>query len=168
MKPKKVEIKNSKIGGRGSFALEDINKGDLIRILTGETISREEINKRIKAGKERPDDPLDIGENNFIDLDYDSLYFNHSCNPNAAVVIKSDLIAIRLIKKGEEITFDYSMTANKKDRWEMICSCGSINCRKKIGTVITVPKNILRKYINNGWLQDFIKKQVNDYLNNKI
>ncbi|PIP76091.1 hypothetical protein CO134_00330 [Candidatus Kuenenbacteria bacterium CG_4_9_14_3_um_filter_39_14] len=55
-------------------------------------------------------------------------YINHSCNPNTEVIDNCDM-AIRDIKKGEEITSDYS-----KDNAviHFRCNCGSKNCKKSI------------------------------------
>lgn len=53
-------------------------------------------------------------------------YVNHSCNENTNPKNKCD-IAIKNIKKGEEITTDY-----KKDdvpNLNMRCNCGSKNCK---------------------------------------
>lgn len=37
-----------------------------------------------------------------------SFYMNHSANPNIAYDVNDDFIATRRIKKGEELTIDYS------------------------------------------------------------
>jgi len=58
------------------------------------------------------------------------IYTNHSCCPNAKVSGRN-LVAIRDIKAGEEINFDYETT-----EFEMAepfqCLCGSSECRKSI------------------------------------
>ncbi len=41
------------------------------------------------------------------------------------------IFASQDIKKGEEITFDYSST-EADPYWKMKCKCGSFNCRKII------------------------------------
>jgi len=115
----KFDIRRSKIGGKGCFATKDINKEEVIKRLSGEVVSRTEINKRILKGIERIDDPLQIGDDLFIDLDEPSYFFNHSCNPNAGIRRKSELFAIKGISKGEEITFDYSTTVGKDIDWIM-------------------------------------------------
>ena len=56
---------------------------------------------------------------------------NHSCSPNCAVHGERDLVAIRNIAAGEELTFDYSTNVGW-DGYLMVCSCGSKACR---GTV---------------------------------
>ncbi len=76
-------------------------------------------------------------------------FFNHSCNPNSGIKIiekKVILIAIRGIKKGEEITWDYSTTMDEDD-WEMDCVCKSKNCRKRIRDFKYLPKEIQQKYM---------------------
>lgn len=156
----KYTIKASKIGGKGFFATKNIKKGEVIKEITGEVVSRAEINRRIAEGLEREDDPLQIGDNLFIDVDESSYYINHSCNPNAGVQGKNELFAIKDIAKGEEITFDYSTTVGEDIDWIMDCHCGSKNCRRKIGNILTIPEKQLKRYTELGALPDFIKNQI--------
>ncbi len=157
----KFIVKESKFNGKGCFAVEEIKKGEKITELTGEIVSQDEINKRIADGTERLDDPLQITENQFIDLDRPSIFFNHSCDPNAGVRGKNELFALKNIFKGEEITYDYSSVVGKNIDWFMscLCKCGSKNCRKKIGNVLTIPVKYLKNYKKKGVLPDFIKNQ---------
>jgi SET domain-containing protein len=48
-------------------------------------------------------------------------YVNHSCNANTTAKNKSDL-AIKNIKKGEEVTSSYKNISFK-------CKCGNKNCK---------------------------------------
>lgn len=155
-----LDIKPSPIGGKGSFAPTNIKSGSKIFVFEGELVNRSEIRSRINKGDENLDDPLQIDDEMFLDLDERSLLINHSCDPNTAIREKVDLIAIRDIKKGEEITFDYSSTIGTNINWTMACNCGSKNCRKEIGNVTTIPKDQLMKYLKSGCLQDFIRKQL--------
>lgn len=55
-------------------------------------------------------------------------FLNHSCDPNARFIAETlEMIAIRPIKKGEEITFNYLSS-----EWDMAapftCQCGSERC----------------------------------------
>ncbi len=79
-------------------------------------------------------------------------FINHSCNPNSGLKIsgkKAVLIAIKDIKSGEEICWDYSTTMNEDD-WEMDCKCGSKNCRKIIRDFKHLPKLLQKKYTKLG------------------
>jgi SET domain-containing protein len=56
-------------------------------------------------------------------------FINHSCDPNLrarATRGRIFLVSLRRISAGEELTFDYHLTA---DYPEIPCSCGSTTCR---------------------------------------
>lgn len=91
-------------------------KGQTICFLEGELCSLDEILKRVDEGKEEPSDPLGIDEEQYLDLNELSRTFNHSCNPNSFIKGKNELVALRDIKKGEEITFDYSTTMDDNEK----------------------------------------------------
>jgi len=134
----KLEVRDTKKYGKGIFAGENIKRSQLIYVLNGEKISLEELVRRVTDGNEKIDDPLQIGRKTYIDLDRLSRSLNHSCNPNAGLKKKSALISLRNIKKGEEITYDYSATI-APTLWSMKCKCSSKNCRKVLGDVLTAP-----------------------------
>lgn len=60
-----------------------------------------------------------------------SWYHNHSCSPNAGYDIHGNHVAIKNIKKGEEIFIDYGFFF-EDPKFKMICKCGSKDCRKII------------------------------------
>jgi hypothetical protein len=61
-------------------------------------------------------------------------YINHGCEPNLTGVIQYDNISVALkdIKKGEEIVEDYSYYFGHFETFE--CLCGSYQCRKIISS----------------------------------
>ena len=149
--------------GIGVFAAEDIKKGTIITTLRGEVIGFEDCLERIRAGEEKQTDSLQVGLERDMDLDEFSRTFNHSCHPNAGLRKTSELIAICNIKRGSEITYDYSATVGPnipKRLWTMRCRCGSENCRKYIGNVLTIPKQQINKYRKAGALQDWIRVEL--------
>lgn len=74
---------------------------------------------------------LQVSKNRYINLFSPGRFVNHSCQPNAGVVART-LIAIRYVRPGDEIFFDYSTTMDE-DYWSMQCRCGSKACRHSIG-----------------------------------
>jgi len=159
----KFEINKSKIDGNGALALKPIKKGELICRMRGEEISISELKKRHEIGRERLCDPLQVRESRFLDLFEPYVYINHSCESNAAIVKFNELIAIKDIGIGEEITYDYSLTewSNDKSRlghddWSMECNCKSPLCRGKIREFRFLPKNIQEKYVKQRLVQDHI------------
>jgi len=81
-------------------------------------------------------------------------YANHSCDPNCGIKNYFDLVAMRPIAKGEQITWDYAMTENND--WFMICRCGSPRCRKMITGYRNLPPEFREAYKGfiSQWLID--------------
>jgi len=146
--------------GLGVFAGEDIKKGTVITTLRGEIIGFKECLERVRTGEEEQTDSLQVGLERDMDLDELSRTFNHSCQPNAGLRKTSELIAISGIRKGSEITYDYSATVGPnipRRLWTMRCWCGAKNCRKSVGNVLTIPKKQIDRYRKAGALQDWIR-----------
>ena len=86
-------------------------------------------------------------------------YLNHSCDPNAAVVKAGHrllLVAVRSIRRGEEIVIDYSTIIGDDDTWTMRCRCGSHRCRRTIRRVSSLPLDILTAYIEKRMIPTYI------------
>lgn len=159
----KIALKKAGSRGRGVFAQEAIKRGSPIYLLSGEIVTFDECIVRIRAGEEAQDDSLQIGYELDMILEGTSHFFNHSCDPNAGVRKISELVAIRDIEKGEEITFDYSATIgpNVTEKvWTLDCLCGAKNCRKIVSNVLSIPKKQLKSYKDSDALQDYIKREL--------
>lgn len=151
-----LEARDTLKYGKGVFAKSDIRKGEVIHTLSGERFDAKDFAEKVNSGKEYIDDPLQVGRRTYLDLDELSRSFNHSCDPNAGLRKISELFALRDIKRGEEITYDYSTTISPTV-WEMRCQCGSKNCRKKLGDILSIPRVQLERYKKVGALQTYIK-----------
>ncbi len=57
-------------------------------------------------------------------------FVNHSCEPTCGFRGSLQLVALRDINPGEEITFDYAMSESAD--YFLDCTCGTASCRKKI------------------------------------
>jgi uncharacterized protein len=166
----KFEVKESQIEGKGAFAIVPIKKSELICFMDGEEISVSELDERYKKGQERLSDPLQVDGKMYIDLFEPYVLINHSCDPNAVIIERNELIALRDIEIGEEITYDYSLTEwSDNDSWQdygewfMECKCGSPLCRKKIGEFYLLPEDLKVKYIELGYVRDFIMEKFKKY-----
>jgi len=85
--------------------------------------------------REDPDDPESAGIESYR-LEVPWMLLNHSCDPN---VIDSshkepegEAIAARDIKRGEELTYDYTHQYYDKTLHSFECLCGASNCRKLV------------------------------------
>ena len=116
------EIKDSPIEGKGLFATRDFQTGEVVAVWdTSHVVSPPEIEK-LPADERRY---VTRYGNTFIVLQPPSRYMNHSCDANTRSEAGKD-VAIRDIKKGEEITADYRSEMVPGDA--MSCNCGSAKC----------------------------------------
>ncbi|HYC83179.1 MAG TPA: SET domain-containing protein [Candidatus Paceibacterota bacterium] len=130
----KVEVRNTPDKGRGLFAKEKIFKGETIEKTTEgvQVLTKAEIAAKPDAhlwkslcyeiGNDKEECPIDIHNPPA------SFLINHSCDPNVGV--GDDMVAMRDIETGEELTYDYAMTDS--GNYDMECKCGSWNCRGRI------------------------------------
>src|SRR3989344_4449693 len=82
--------------------------------------------------------------------------FNHSCEPNCGISGNIKIIAIRDIKPGEELTFDYAFTESFFEPFK--CNCRTLTCRKVIKPDDWKDLKLQRKFY----------KYFSDYLRNKM
>ena len=130
---KLYKIKRSKIDNRGLYANRDIKKGTRIMEYKGKiiTVKQTESNPKFDNGKAI----YLFNLNKRFDLDGDFKFntarlINHSCEPNCEVNgegLKVWVYAIKNIKKGEELTYDYGFGFDE-DYKDFPCRCGSKNC----------------------------------------
>lgn len=115
-----IIIKKSKISGKGVFAKRNFSKGEIILKWKPKLIKKSEIEKLSKRNRTFIQK---IGKNSYL-MQAPERYVNHSCDPNTIAKNKSD-IAARNIKRGEEITSDYSGQGAKSFK----CECGGRTCK---------------------------------------
>lgn len=128
----RVEIRASSIEGKGMFAREPIQKGEVIVVWGGKVFSEADI----QAGKARERSLVDIDEGVYLGTTTDEPeeldeFMNHNCDSNVWLEDEITLVARRHIAKNEEITVDYALWETDYS-WEMECYCGSPFCRKLI------------------------------------
>lgn len=128
--------------GWGLVTEVDISKGQLIQEYVGEVVDEEEKERRlIEWNKEHPNDPnfyvMGLGIGWYIDArEYGNMsrFINHSCDPSCQVTTinvrgykRNGIFALRDIKAGEFLSYDYHFDTKQADRFA--CRCGAKNCR---------------------------------------
>ncbi len=145
--PRKIEARKSDIHGNGVFAIATIKKGERVVEYKGKRRSHDEVDEDDSGDVESGHTFLfTLNDEYVIDANYKgnkARWINHSCDPNCEAVIeehdgknrKKDKVfidAIRDIKAGEELTYNYGIvldephTARLKKVWA--CRCGSKKC----------------------------------------
>jgi SET domain-containing protein len=117
-------IRNSPTEGYGIFAQRDFKKGALLFCVCG--------NRLTDRDKRLSHRAIQVGTNRFVEPYRFSIvwYLNHSCEPNAHADMER-FIARKDIRKGDEITADYSLFTDYPS-WDMDCLCNMNSCRKVI------------------------------------
>lgn len=132
--------------GKGIFAKRDIQKGEIVFLVKGRKIKF--LIDSEKQAKIAGLNWVGMGKNEWIDPTKYCVYFNHSCNPNSEIKGKVTVLALRNIKKGEEVTFDYSLS-EADIFWHIRCHCNNKNCRKIIRSIQFLPRKIFNQDISS-------------------
>jgi SET domain-containing protein len=138
----RIEVRESRVHGRGVYATKPIPKGTRIIEYTGQRVPWED-------GPDDENNPhtflfgLESGE--VINPEIggnDARWINHCCDPNCEAIEEDDRIfiyAMRHIEAGQELFYDYAMEIDEpiteESKKEFACQCGNSNCR---GTMLSL------------------------------
>ena len=136
-----IELRDCKEKGKGIYATSEFNVDEEVLTLQGTSTN------------ERGTHTLQVGMLEHLLVGEPWRYVNHSCNPNCGIKNRRTLVAMRHIKKGEEITFDYAMTELELQN-SFQCLCGSDICRGQIGGFKNLPEELKKKY--QGYISDYL------------
>lgn len=148
-----LDIQNSTIEGRGYFATTDIPLGTIVYFYGESDIrySPEQFEKLEPDVKKRVMDfAVEDEFGNWVETSTGA-FTNHSCDPNIMPIFINGIyfdIAIKDIKKGEEITIDYSLFFSSQ-KWQMECHCGSNNCRHFVGFGLEINPDVEKMWQQN-------------------
>ena len=142
--------------GNSIFSIEPINKGELIAVFGGVVYEWEtfihlpEIERTLCIQVEDRHFlvPRPIGKGDYV---------NHSCNPNAGLSGQIGLVAIRDIKIGEEVCFDYAMS-DTMPYDEFNCGCGAASCRGTVGGNDWQIPQLQKKYA--GYFSPHVQRRI--------
>ncbi len=133
--------------GRCLSSTEYIEAGTIVEKFEGITATHD-----YKAGMDQPIETRHIkwmgrdkeGKDLWIFVTSNAAYINHSCDPNCVVNEKWEIVTIRPVKKGEELTISYNSRSKNnfprdmewKEEWNFTCYCEEHNCLKFINKFI--------------------------------
>ena len=133
MKLYKIQKSDIDKKGRGLYAVKDIKEGTRIVDYVGKVITKKQTEATERFDNAKPIYLFNL--NKKYDMDGDVSWnparlINHSCSNNCdynGTGLKLWVIAIKDIKKGEEITADYGFGYDE-DYKQFKCKCKSKNC----------------------------------------
>ena len=142
----KAEARPSPIQGTGVFAQEKIPKGEIVGVLGGVIVHKNDIqeywNRMDHVG-------IQIDADFFIvpttreELETQGV-FNHSCQPNIGFSSSTAFVSMRDIESGEELVFDYAFCETAHPGFA--CHCQASVCRKKVTSTDWQLKKIQEKH----------------------
>ena len=136
-----IEIRRSRLHGRGVFALRRIRKGTRVIEYLGDRVSHKEADRRYDNKRSEDNHTFLFIVDRGVVIDAgcngnDARYINHSCDPNCESAIEDRRVfieAVRTIQPGDELTYDYQIGRDKDDPPDVDqifgCRCGARSCR---------------------------------------
>lgn len=161
-----LEVRESRIHGKGVFAALPIKAGERLAIFGGDIMLIDEIETLPEALQDYPmqiEERFVIGSREGRDSE-DADYFNHSCEPNSGFKGQIFLVAMRDIEKDEELTFDYAMVLSQSVGSDMVftmeCQCGTRSCRKMISEEDWKRPDLQEKY--HGFFSEYLAEKIEE------
>src|SRR5712692_3899780 len=160
----KLEVRTSRTHGKGVYAREAVPAGERIAILGGDIMLIDEIDllpDRLQDYPMQIEERFVLGSRSATEPD-DAEFFNHSCDPNAGFKGQIFMVAMRPIRAGEEVTFDYGMAVSKSVGsdvvFEMNCICGAPTCRGVITEDDWKRADLRKRY--QGYFSQYLQERI--------
>ena len=143
----KAVVRESRIHGRGLFAVEAFERDEIVAVKGGHVFDRRTlaaVAPALGAAEIQIGEDLFIGPLTQSEREGSMIYTNHSCEPNIGVRGQIVFVAMRDIEAGEELTHDWATTDD--DAYRMECRCGADACRRVITGQDWRRKELQEKY----------------------
>lgn len=146
--------------GLGLVAARAFRPGDLVCRIRGRIVSAKTVWDYWKKDRRRGENCFRWDDDHYLDPEGEiGAWANHSCNPNARIVRTQAglwLRALKPIRRGHEVTHDYSTLLGADDVWTMRCNCGERGCRNVVRNMARLPEGVLQRYRRLAAIPDFI------------
>jgi uncharacterized protein len=147
---KNIYVKNTEKYGKSIFAKRNFKKEEEVFIICGPIVKKPTI-YTVPISFDLFIDPLPLAGKELC----------HSCEPNCGIKNRNVIVAMKNIKKDEEITIDYAMIVPKYNsrvlKQNTKCNCGSKNCRGKFGSYQKLSEELKRKY--KGFISEYLTEK---------
>src|SRR5271157_3472030 len=120
--------------GKCLVSTKDLPIGTIIQKYKGKIVTRDKI----------PDDQITYAllfdASNWVIVETPARYANHSCDPNCDINDDLEIVTIKPVRAGEELTISYNVISEESydytkwdyfwdTRWTFKCQCGNANCQ---------------------------------------
>ncbi len=138
--------------GKWVFANKNISKWELIANFVWMKYTS---NEAIKLPSAMINHAIQVWENEYIYAQNRlAEHINHSCEPNCWIKEYTKVVAMKDIKKDEEINWDYWMSEDSN--WTSECKCWTLSCNWEIRPFKNLPDKRKNAYLKNWYLSQWI------------
>jgi uncharacterized protein len=138
------------------FAVRPIRRGEVVAVKGGHILDRRALQRSPAVSYIQIGDDLYIGAATPREVPANKLFINHSCQPNVGLRGEITFVALRDVAAGEELTYDWAMEENPRDRKR--CTCHARSCRKILtGRDWTIPA-LQRRY--RGYFSAYLEAKI--------
>jgi len=139
--PAWFRVRRSAVHGLGVFATRRIRRGTRVVEYLGERVSHREADRRYERKSSRDSHTFLFVVDRGVVIDAgangnEARFINHGCDPNCEAVTEERRVfveAIRTIRPGEELSYDYAISRDKDDPPDIdtvfACRCSAESCR---------------------------------------
>ena len=155
----KAVVRESPIHGRGLFAAEPFDAGEVVCVKGGYVFNRETLRGMpdwYAAAEVQVAEDLFIGPLAEDEREGSMIFSNHSCEPNIGVRGQIVFVAMRAVAAGEELTHDWATTDD--DDYSLECNCGAPACRRTITGQDWRRKDLQEKY--RGFFSSYLAEKI--------
>ncbi|PYN45370.1 MAG: hypothetical protein DMD95_08460 [Candidatus Rokuibacteriota bacterium] len=155
----KTQVGESRIEGKGLFARRRIRKDEVVAIKGGHVYDARmlaKVKERVAVSYVQIADGFFIGALSAAEVRRNKMFINHSCTSNLGIRGQIMFVALRDIRTGEELTYDWAMEENRSDRTR--CRCRSRRCRRVLtGRDWMIPR-LQRRY--RGYFSSYLEDKI--------
>jgi SET domain-containing protein len=155
----KTEVRRSLIHGQGLFAKRPIRKDEIVAIKGGHVLDTRML-ARVKSGIScayiQIEDSFYLGAARPSEVARNKIWLNHSCEPNVGIRGQSTFVAMRRVKPGDELTYDWAMEENHPAITR--CACKQVGCRQMLTGQGWKNPALQRKY--KGYFSAYLAQKI--------
>lgn len=156
LSPKLARRENAEKAGHGIYAVAPVAAGELLAVWGGRVATGADVaamaDRRYTLQVE---DDLFLVPAGPVD---DAELINHSCVPNAGLSGQIGLVALRDIRAGEEVCYDYAMSDASPLTMGFGCACGEPGCRGRVEADDWTRPELQRRYA--GHFSPYIARRI--------
>jgi uncharacterized protein len=159
--PKARKGGSSAIAGQGVHAIAPIAAGEVVAVKGGHLVDAATVAAlpdNIRDSGFQIADDLYLAALREDEFDAVMMRVNHSCEPNLGMGGNINLVAMRDIAPGEEVTIEYALFLYGGPEFALDCHCGAVGCRGVLRGTDWMRADLQERY--RGWFSWLLQNKI--------